>query len=89
VDSTGAKAVNAVDVIHDFNPAEGDSIDLHGLLSSMGDPGNSHNSVQVVTDASNAAHVDVQVDLGGGAGYQTFLVVENTDAATVQANLHT
>ncbi|MBX6321167.1 MAG: type I secretion C-terminal target domain-containing protein [Rhodospirillaceae bacterium] len=89
VDANGDKSVDVADVIHDFNPAEGDSIDISGLLAKLGDPGNVHHTAQVVTDAGNTAHVDIQVDLGGGAGYQTIAVVENSDAATVQAHLQT
>jgi Ca2+-binding RTX toxin-like protein len=90
VDADGNKSVDAADVIHDFNGGpNGDTIDISGLLAQLGDPGNVHGTAQVVQDAGNPAHVDVQVNLGGAAGFQNVAVVENSDAATVETHLKT
>lgn len=85
IDADGDGSVDVADVIHDFNAAEGDTIDISGLLSSMGNPP-ANAVIQVV---ANGADADIQVDLGFGAGFQTFATVVGAAPADVEAALTT
>lgn len=81
VDSNGDGSVDVADVIQDFNAADGDTIDISGLLASMGDPP----AASVVQFVANGTDCDIQIDLGFGAGFQTFATVVGAAPADVEA----
>ncbi|BBD40933.1 hypothetical protein Amn_pa03870 (plasmid) [Aminobacter sp. Y103A] len=76
-----ADAIGAInDVITDFNPGQGDQIDLSELLSGIA-PGTDLETTGYVSIVQNGANAELQVDVdGGGNNFQTVAVLENYTA---------
>ncbi|TCS19698.1 T1SS-143 domain-containing protein/predicted secreted protein (type I secretion substrate), partial [Aminobacter aminovorans] len=76
-----ADAIGAInDVITDFNPGQGDQIDLSELLSGIS-AGTNLETSGYVSIVQNGANAELQVDVdGGGNNYQTVAVLENYTA---------
>ncbi|WP_432288653.1 tandem-95 repeat protein (plasmid) [Aminobacter sp. BA135] len=76
-----ADAIGAInDVITDFNPGQGDQIDLSELLSGIA-PGTNLETSGYVSIVQNGANAELQVDVdGGGNNFQTVAVLENYTA---------